>query len=95
MSKYEDEDFIALSSFIKELAQVDYYLEEQFEDKTIAAHVKSVEIESPCQMDVAVDESGNVSIGTIPPMYYVSTSFMPVFHNIKLTIDTELDGNNE
>ncbi len=89
MSKQENEDFIGLSDFMEELTEVDYYLEDRFGDQTIASHIKQVEIESPCQMHIDVDEHGHVSIGAIPPMYYISTSFMPVFHNIKVTIETD------
>jgi len=95
MSTYHDEDFISLAGFMEELTQVDYYLEDQFQDQTIATQVKHVEIESPCQLDVVLDEEGKVSIGAIPPLYYLNTSFMPVFHAIKVTIDTTVNDEYE
>ena len=88
MSKDENEDFIGLADFIEEIADVDYYLEDQYQNQHIVSQVAQVAIESPCQLNITVDDEGQVAIGAIPPMYYVSTSFMPVFHNIKITIDT-------
>ena len=89
MGDIEDEDFIELSDFVHEMTAVDYYLTEQFKDENIALIVEQIEMETACQLAVNVNENNQVQIGVIPPMYYVETTFMPVFHNIKLNIEIE------
>ncbi|WP_044398256.1 hypothetical protein [Lacinutrix sp. Hel_I_90] len=85
----DDEDFIALHEFILEMANVDFYLTEHFLDEEIVLKPKKIETQTPVQLAIEIDENNEVKIGAIPPMYYVETTFMPVFHNIKLTIETE------
>lgn len=50
----------------------------------IRMRIYEVGIESPVQLDLIVDENGKVTIGSSPPLYYVETGVMPVFHSIKL-----------
>lgn len=85
----DDEDFIALRDFILEMANVDFYLTEHFLDEEIVLKPKKIATQTPVQLSIEIDENNEVKIGAIPPMYYVETTFMPVFHNIKLTIETE------
>ncbi|NMH88786.1 hypothetical protein [Flavivirga algicola] len=87
MSDYIDEDFIEFSGFLEEFTSIDQYMEANFEQQTLAMQVEKIRTETPCQLNVEVDDSGTVKIGSIPPMYYVETSFMPVFHNIKINFE--------
>lgn len=88
----EDDDFIEFNEFILEMANVDFYLTEHFMDEEIILKPKQVHTETPVQLIVEVDENDEVRIGAIPPMYYVETTIMPVFHAVKLTIDTKDNG---
>jgi len=87
MKDIEDEDFIILSDFVQEISAIDYYLTEEFKDEDITLTVEKIQMETACQLVVNVNDNNQVQIGAIPPMYYVETTFMPVFHNIKLSIE--------
>jgi len=78
-----------LNEFILEMANVDFYLTEHYLDEEIVLKPKKIETQTPVQLSIEIDENSEVKIGAIPPMYYVETTFMPVFHNIKLNIETE------
>lgn len=84
-----DEDFISLSKFIDNMTSLDYYMSNSYMDTEIAMQIEEVITETPCQLNIELDDNNNVKIGVIPPMYYVETSFMPVFHKIKLKIRLE------
>lgn len=92
MSDYINEDFIEFNEFIEELASIDSYMDKRIDHQIVAMQVEKITTETACQLSIEVDSDGAVSIGTIPPMYYLETSFMPVFHNIK--INFELEENN-
>ncbi len=89
MSDSMNEDFIPFSEFVEEFVAVDHYMEQNFEDRNVAMHIEKITTETPCQLHVEVDDDGKVNLGSIPPMYYVETSFMPVFHNIKINFEIE------
>jgi len=48
--------------------------------------VEKIKAGFPLQMDIQVDEDGQVVLGGSPPLYYFETSVMPVFHNLKITL---------
>lgn len=83
----EDDDFIELNEFVLEMANVDFYLSEHYLDEEIVLQPEKVAMETPVQLVIELDENNEVKIGAIPPMYYVETTFMPIFHNIKLNIE--------
>lgn len=85
----EDDDFIELSDFIIEMSNVDFYFSEHFMDSEIVLQPEKIETETPIQLAIEIDENNIVRIGAIPPMYYVETTFMPVFHNINLIIEAQ------
>ena len=89
MSNNINDDFIPLHEFVDEFISIDTYMESHFEYQTIAMQVQKITTETPCQLSIEVDENGQVQIGSIPPLYYVETSFMPVFHNIKINFELE------
>ena len=85
----EEDGFIALSDFILEMATIDFYFSEHFMDQDIVLTPEKIETETPVQLSIEIDENNEVKIGAIPPMYYLETTFMPVFHSIKLNIETQ------
>jgi hypothetical protein len=50
--------------------------------------VERVEIDTPMELDVGVSDEGVVSLFAGPPTQTVATTWMPVFHQIRLTIGT-------
>lgn len=89
MSDYSNEDFIAFSEFVEEFTSIGNYMEANFDNQTVAMQIEKIRTETACQLHIDVDDNGEVKIGTIPPLYYVETSFMPVFHNIKINFEIE------
>ncbi len=45
--------------------------------------------EMPVEMDIVLDETGLVHLGSSPPIYYANTSVQPVYHNLRITIKGE------
>jgi hypothetical protein len=45
--------------------------------------LESVGVELPVQLDVIVNDDGEVVIGSSPPLYYLETGVLPVFHHIR------------
>ena len=80
----KDDDFIELSEFVLEMAEVDFYISEHFLDQEITLRPEKVERGTPDQLIVEIVETHEVRIGASPRMYYVETTFLPFFHNIKL-----------
>ncbi|MBC9794794.1 hypothetical protein [Sinomicrobium weinanense] len=86
---YLDEDFMFLSRFIEDMAAVDEVLQDSYMDKAMTMNIESMETRTPCELHIEVDENNQVRIGAIPPLYYVETTVMPVFHHITLKIVKE------
>lgn len=89
MCDMNDEDFIEFSDFVLEMANVDFYFSEHFMENEIVLMPEKIETETPIQLSIEIDENNEVRIEAIPPMYYVETTFMPVFHKIKLNIEAK------
>ena len=87
MNDHKDEDFISIGSFVEEMGGIDYYLTDRFMNNQITLNIENFVTETPCQLNIEIDEDNKVHIGAIPPMYYVETTFMPIFHSIKLNIE--------
>lgn len=58
-------------------------------EKGIRFYIAECTIESPVELDVTVDESGAVRIGTTPPLYDVDTTFRPALHHIRFMATRE------
>jgi hypothetical protein len=46
--------------------------------------IEEVTMSIPVQLETVRDDSGQLQIGGIPPEHYVETSFLPVFHQLRL-----------
>ncbi len=58
---------------------------EVYDDENgVRMNIYEVDIESPLQLDVIVNEAGEVIIGSSPPLYYMETGVMPVFHGLRI-----------
>ena len=82
-----DEAFLPFSEFIEELSDLEGKLIDSEGDEVINMEIERVDMQLPMQIDLTVDENGNVSIGGVPPLYYVETTFMPVFHQLSLRLE--------
>jgi hypothetical protein len=52
--------------------------------------VDSLQISLPFEMDVHVDDDGHISLAGSPPTQYTETTILPVFHQLKLRVATEI-----
>lgn len=57
------------------------------EEIGVNMYVSSIALDMPVQLDVVVDENGQVTLGATPPLYKVETSFEPVFHQLRFTFE--------
>ncbi|HKK09330.1 MAG TPA: hypothetical protein VJ939_00765 [Bacteroidales bacterium] len=79
-----DEAFLKLSDFIQELSEHESKVEGG--DYGFNMEVEEIKLGMPIQLDIVVEEDGKIALGGVPPLYYVETSVMPVFHSIKLSL---------
>ena len=86
-----DEAMLEMGDFISQMTEVDGYLFDA--EWNTATMLEEVELSIPIQLDLHVDDNGSVVIGTAPPLYYVETTFMPVFHQLNVKIN--VTENNE
>ena len=64
------------------------------EDELVAAdvsdagrmRVERVTLDLPVEIEVAVDEGGNVHLGSAPPTQHLATTVMPVLHRLRMRI---------
>lgn len=52
--------------------------------------VESLQISMPFELDVHLDAGGCVSLAGSPPTQYTETTILPVFHQLKLRVVTEM-----
>jgi hypothetical protein len=52
---------------------------------SVRSHITQVDIEMPIELDVTRDDDGALVLGSVPPLYAVSTSFLPSFHRLRVT----------
>lgn len=50
----------------------------------VRSSVVGCDVMTPVELDVAVDERGEVTLGGTPPLYHFETSTLPVFHSVRL-----------
>lgn len=81
-----DEAFLSFAEMIEELSDLDGRAIGAADDELIDMQIARAEIGLPVQLDIVVDEAGHPTIGSVPPLYYVPTSVMPVFHQLSITL---------
>jgi hypothetical protein len=88
-----DEAMLEMGDFISQMADVDGYLEDV--EMCTATKLEYVEMDMPLQLDMHINDDGSVVLGGSPPLYYVGTTFSPVFHQLRVKIHvTENDEQN-
>ncbi|UII31262.1 hypothetical protein LVD17_23505 [Fulvivirga ulvae] len=80
-----DEAMLELGDFVYEMSDIDGYLTST--EAEFALKMENVELDIPVQLDIRVAPDGTVQIGGSPPLYYVETTVMPVFHQMKINIE--------
>lgn len=54
------------------------------EEAGVRSSVVGCDVTTPVELDVVVDEHGQVTLGGTPPLYHFATSTLPVFHSVRL-----------
>jgi hypothetical protein len=88
-----DEAFLPLQKMVEELTSLNGEINDS--DAGVRSYIYECTLESPVELDVFRDEEGLLRIGSVPPLYYVDTTFRPVFHKLSFTarLSREFDGN--
>jgi hypothetical protein len=78
-----DEAFLPFNEMIDKMVAIEgeFYTD----DKGIHSYIYEFEVMTPIELDILTDENGKVTVGIIPPLYRVETTFRPSFHSITFT----------
>ena len=74
-----DEAMLPVVDFVSQIVDVEGLYEQS---GIFNLEMNSATIGMPLQLEILTKESGEVVLGGSPPLYYVDTTFMPVFHHI-------------
>lgn len=55
----------------------------------VEMRMERAELDLPIELDVRADDRGVVTIASAPPTQQVETSYMPVFHRIRMTVTAD------
>ena len=80
-----DDAFLPLHRMIEQTVPLGREIRDEEAGVTICIYACSVE--TPVELDVVRDDNGALRIGCVPPLYRLSTSFLPVFHEIRFTAE--------
>lgn len=80
-----DEAFLPFNKMVEEM--VDVNAEFYTADKGIHLYAYEMEVMTPVELDIIVDENGKITLGLVPPLYRVETSFRPSYHSISFTAE--------
>jgi len=85
-----DEAFLQFSQMIQRLLSIRGEFVDI--DAGVRSYIQRAEIDMPVELDVSRDETGALSLGSVPPLYYADTSFRPSYHRLRLIVSAETDG---
>jgi hypothetical protein len=78
-----DQRLLPIAEVIYALSEIDGAVGEEGWGKMM---VDEIEIDMPMELDIMTDDNGHIVLGGSPPTQTIETSFMPVFHRVKLGI---------
>jgi hypothetical protein len=80
-----DEAMLEMNEFIAQMTEVEGYLYD--EEMETAMQLEKVKLSVPIQLDLQVQDDGAIALGGSPPLYYVETTILPVFHQLTVNIE--------
>ena len=80
-----DKSFQHLSEMLLNMTSIEGQISSP--ENGFSMEIEKMSIETPVELWIRVNGEGKVEIGSIPPLYYVETTFQPSYHSI--TIHTE------
>jgi hypothetical protein len=68
-------------------------VEAQFADPETrtAMRITGVAVDLPIELTIGVTDAGTVALASAPPTQQVSTTYMPVFHRVRIAIAADQD----
>ncbi|NSL90807.1 hypothetical protein [Chitinophaga solisilvae] len=88
-----DESFFSFRQMLENL--LSFQGEFTDEENGVHSYIYEIEIGTPVELDISVDENGKVTIGSVPPVYRVNTSFRPSYHSITIKAEKYIPDNGE
>lgn len=82
-----DEHLHPFESLFQALGELDARMSEPA--LGLAMHVERAAFDLPVELHVEVDEDGGVRMSGAPPTQQVRTTWMPVFHQLRLTVTSD------
>ena len=86
-SSFIDESLLPFAQMVEQLSNLEGKIGTK--EMGVAMEIEEAELALPLQMEILVDQFGQVTLGASPPLYYVETSVMPVFQNIHIKLKKE------
>lgn len=77
-----DEALIPLSQVVESFLMIS----EPDSGMPLALCVDRIVVDFPLELQVEISQEENLILGAAPPTQRIETSFMPVFHRLKITI---------
>jgi hypothetical protein len=84
-----DEAFLPFRGLIEQMLSFGGEFVDEAEG--VRSYIYECEIDSPVELDVVQTAGGGLQIGTVPPLYYVDTTFRPSYHKLRFTVRLQQD----
>lgn len=78
-----DRASIAVNDFMQGLS----VFEGQLQNDVCSMSIERIILEMPFELEVKTGSNGDIVLGSSPPTQKIETTFMPVFHRIKMNIE--------
>ena len=86
-SRQLDIGIAPISEFVEEMVNVSGDLISK--EYGVQMVMENMRVSTPVEIDMVMNEQGEMLLGSIPPSQTIETSIMPVFHKIKLNISID------
>lgn len=86
----DDSLLMPFSQLIHDLVDYNKHLEEPILGQVMT--VEQVKLNMPVEINIAVDDQGKVTLNGSPPTQRTETTILPVFHQLKLRVVRDEDG---
>ena len=61
-------------------------------DAGVAFELDRADVDTPIEVDAVVADDGAVTLTSAPPTQHVETTYMPVFHRVRMTVAVDALG---
>lgn len=78
-----DEAFLPLREALSQMLDIAGTLVN--EEAGVQSHIYECTVELPIEMDVTRGLDGQLALGSVPPLYYVDTTYRPAYHRVRFT----------